>query len=43
MMAGQFHVVGAALVLGLFLVAYVMQLGAVLVLLLAAAIGLLIL
>jgi chromate transport protein ChrA len=40
---GQFHVVGAALVLGLFLAAYVMQLGAVLVLILAAAIGLLIL
>ena len=40
---GQFHVMGAALVLGLFLAAYVMQLGAVLVLILAAAIGLLIL
>jgi chromate transporter len=40
---GQFHVVGAALALGLFLVAYVLQLGAVLVLILAAAIGLLIL
>ena len=40
---GQFHVVGVALVLGLFLIAYVMQLGAVLVLILAAAIGLLIL
>jgi chromate transport protein ChrA len=40
---GQFHVAGAALVLGLFLAAYVVQLGAVLVLILAAAIGLLIL
>ena len=40
---GQFHVMGVALVLGLFLVAYIMQLGAVLVLILAAAIGLLIL
>jgi len=40
---GQFHVVGMALVLGLFFVAYVMQLGVVLVLVLAAAIGLLIL
>ena len=40
---GQFHVVGVALVLGLFFVAYVMQLGVVLVLILAAAIGLLIL
>ncbi len=40
---GQFHVVGVALVLGLFLVAYVMQLGPVLVLVLAAALGVLIL
>ena len=40
---GQFHVAGVALVLGLFLVAYVMQLGVVLVLILATAIGLLIL
>ena len=40
---GQFHVAGVALVLGLFLVAYVMQLGVVLVLVLAAAIGILIL
>ena len=40
---GQFHVVGVVLGLGLFFVAYVMQLGVVLVLVLAAAIGLLIL
>jgi chromate transporter len=40
---GQFHIVGAALVLGLFLAAYVMQLGAFLVLILAAALGMLIL
>jgi len=40
---GQFHVVGVALVLGLLLVAYVMQLGPVLVLVLAAALGVLIL
>ena len=40
---GQFQVVGVALVLGLFLVAYVMQLGPVLVLVLAAALGVLIL
>ena len=40
---GQFHVVGVGLVLGLFLVAYVMQLSPVLVLVLAAAIGMLIL
>src|SRR5215831_17720601 len=33
---GQFHAVGVALVLGLFLVAYVMQLGVILVLILAA-------
>jgi chromate transporter len=40
---GQFHVVGVALVLGLFLVAYFMHLGPVLVLVLAAALGMLIL
>jgi chromate transporter len=40
---GQFHVVGVGLVLGLFLVAYFMHLGPVLVLVLAAAIGILIL
>ena len=40
---GQLHAVGVALVLGLFLVAYVMQLAAILVLVLAAALGMLIL
>jgi len=40
---GQFHVVGIGLALGLFLIAYFMHLGPVLVLVLAAAIGLLIL
>ena len=40
---GQFHGVGVALALGLFFVAYVVQLGAVLVLILAAAIGMLVL
>ena len=40
---GQFHGVGVVLVLGLFLAAYVMQWGPVLVLILAAAIGMLIL
>lgn len=40
---GQVHVVGIALVLGLFLMAYCLHLGPVLVVLLAAAMGMLIL
>src|SRR5438105_14565170 len=39
---GQFHVVGVALVLGLFLVTYFLHLGPVLVVLVAAAVGILI-
>jgi len=40
---GQVHVVGLALVVGLFLVAYALHLGPALVVLLAAAIGMLVL
>lgn len=40
---GQWHGVGVALTLGLFLIAYVLHLGPVLVVLLAAAVGMLLL